>query len=192
MTSRPLETIPGNLRDGYKQLQPGSMQHVDQLTTERRTNIELRNQSFYTADGQLYTTQKRKSLWAITRLPQNLVLQHIDDAYESLRTDGNYFPPADEAKASFQHKDTVVIDMNGLKLQKDNDEYGHFVLDPKKVKKLNSEQKKAAVRLFGPDEESFGLNMEMLAGAKKLPFVFALMPEYVQHTLENFAKLVVP
>ncbi|MBS3121014.1 hypothetical protein J4420_04825 [Candidatus Woesearchaeota archaeon] len=43
-----LESITKNLRDGYKQLQPGTMLHVDELMNERQTNAELRTQWFYT------------------------------------------------------------------------------------------------------------------------------------------------
>ena len=184
-----LESIPGDLR-AYAQLKPESMLHGYELTNERRTcpdekiRAELRNNPFYTADGQLYTTKKIDVLWGITLRAQNLVLQHLADAYRQLTQNRNYFPPAAEAKVSFKHKDTMVVDLKGLKLVKDNDEYGHFVLDPQKVKKLNSEQKRAAVRLFGPDEENFGLNMEMLKKEGKTPLVFALMPSYVQQTLK--------
>ncbi len=189
MTSRQLETIPGDLL-AYKQLEPGSMLHGYELTTERRTcteeraRAELRNNPFYTADGQLYTVKKRDVLWGITRLPQNLVLRNIDAAYQQLTQTGNYFPLTEEAEASFKHTDTVVVDLKGLKLVKGNDEYGHFKINPQKIRQLNSEQKLAAVRLFGSDEEGFGLNMEMLAEAGKSPFVFVLMPDYVQRTLE--------
>ena len=108
----------------YKELEPGTFQHVDQLTTERRTNQELRNQSFYTADGELYTVQKREHLWVITREPQNLVLENIDEAYRQLTGQGrNYFPDANAAQFSLEHVDSVVVDLKGLKLVKNNDQY---------------------------------------------------------------------
>ena len=66
-----------------------------------------------------------------------------------------------------------------------NDESGHFVVDPRNVKQLNSEQRKAAQRLYGPDEENFGLNMEMFAEARKIPRVSVLIPDYVQDTLRS-------
>ncbi len=178
-----LENVTGNLL-AYKGLEPGSFQHSDQLTTERRTNHRLRSPWFYTADGELYTVQKKGNLWAITREPQNLVLQNIDEAYRQLTGQDNYFPEAEAGRASLDHADTVVVDLKGLKLVKDNDEYGHFVVDPKKVKKLNSEQRKAAQRIYGPDEDNFGLNMEMFAEADKIPYVFVLMPDYVQSRLK--------
>lgn len=182
-----LENITGNLLS-YKELEPGTFQHSDQLSTERRTNHGLRTQWFYTADGEIYTVQKKGCLLAITREPQNLVLQDIDEAYKQLTGQDNYFPEAEAGRASLEHKDTVVVDLKGLKLVKDNDQYGHFVVDPKKTKKLNYEQKRAAQRIYGPDEENFGLNMEMFAKAGKTPYVFVLMPDYVQGKLRSNDK----
>jgi len=182
-----LENVTGSLL-AYKELEPGTFQHVDQLTTERRTNSGLRNQWFYTADGELYTVQTRKHLWVITREPQNLVLENIDEAYRQLTGQGNYFPDANAAQASLDHEDSVVVNLKGLKLVTDNDQYGRFVVNPKAVKKLNSEQRKAAQRIYGPDEENFGLNMEMFAGAGITPHVFVLMPDYVQGTLRSNDK----
>ena len=182
-----LENITGTLL-AYKGLEPGTFLHGDQLTTERRTNIELRNQRFYTADGELYTVQKREHLWVITREPQNLVLENIDDAYRQLTEKGNYFPDAQAAQTSLDHANTVVVDLKGLKLVKDNDQLGHFVVEPRNVKNLNSEQRKAAQRLYGPDEENFGLNMDMFAEAGQTPYIFVLMPDYVQDTLRSNDK----
>jgi hypothetical protein len=188
-----LENISGNLL-AYKELESGTFQHSDRLTTERRTNPitedgqDLRNQWFYTADGELYTVQKGKSLWAITREPQNLVLQNIDEAYRQLTQNGNYFPGAEAGQSALEHDDTVVVDIAGLKLEKDNSVYGHFVINPKKTNKLNSQRKLVAQRIFGSDEENFGLNMEMFAEAGLTPFVYVLTPNYVQKTLKENDK----
>ena len=143
MTSQPFESISGSLL-AYKQIEPDSMLHGYEITMERRTNpneevrTELRNNPFYTADGQLYTVNTKEVLWGITKLPQNLVLQNLEDAYRQLTQTNNYFPSTDEAKTSFTHADTIVIDLKGLKLEKDDAEYGHFVIEPKRVQKLNS------------------------------------------------------
>ena len=45
-----LENITGKLL-AYKNLEPGTFRHADQITFERRANQGLRNESFYTADG---------------------------------------------------------------------------------------------------------------------------------------------
>jgi len=179
-----LETVTGSLL-AYKELEPGTFQHVDQITTERRDNRGLRDRWFYTADGELYTVQKRKHLWVITREPQNLVLRNIDEAYRQLTSQGNYFPDAEAAKTSLEHEDSVVIDLKGLRLARDNDQYGHFAVNPRAVKKLNPEQRRAAQRIYGPDEKKFGLNMEMFAEARKTLYVFVLTPDYVQGALRN-------
>ena len=96
-----LENITGDLL-AYKELEPGTFQHSDQLTTERRTNKALRDEWFHTADGELYTVREGESLWAITREPQNLVLRNIDEAHRQLTGQGNYFPDAAEAESSFE------------------------------------------------------------------------------------------
>jgi hypothetical protein len=188
-----LDNIQGNLLK-YKELELGTFQHSDQLTTERRTNPitedgqDLRNLRFYTADGSLYTVQKGKSLWAITREPENLVLQNIDEAYPQLVQTGNYFPDAKAGQSALEHDDTVVAEIERLELEKENSKYGHFVINPKKTNKLNSQKKLVAQRIFGPDEENFGLNMEMFAKACLTPLIYVLTPSYVQKTLKENDK----
>jgi hypothetical protein len=183
-----LETVAGNLL-AYKELEPDTFQHVDQVTTGRRIDFGLRNKWFYTADGQLYTAQKNRPLWAITREPQNVVLRDIDEAYGQLRSQGNYFPGVEAGRASFGHEDTVVVDLRELGLVAGSGgEYGHFVIDPRAANNLSSEQRRAAQRIYGPDEDNFGLNMEMFAEAGITPCVFVLMPEYVQVALGNNGK----
>lgn len=179
-----LENVIGNLL-AYKQLEQGTFQHADQLTTERGSNQRLKDQWFYTADGEIYTVQKKGCIWAITREPQNLVLQDIAEAYRQLTDQGNYFPDTNAARASLDHENTVVVDLNGLELVKGNDVSGYFVVDPKQTKKLNSEQRRAAQRIFGPDEDTFGLNMDMFAEDRKIPYIFVLRPDYVQRTLKS-------
>jgi hypothetical protein len=199
-----LDNVTDNLRNGYKQLAPGSMRHGYELMNERRTctdkklRNELRNNPFYTADGLLYTVQNEKVLLGITRLPQNLVLRHIDDVFTQLIQTDVYFPPADEARASFEHDDTVVVDLKGLNLMEGgykfgynfgydhfSDKYGHFVVDPRTYEYLNSQQKRVAQRLFGPDEENFGQNIEMLVKAGISPHILVLLPKYAYRRLKE-------
>ena len=181
-----LETLTGDLRT-YRQLEKGTFQHADQLTAERRTNPELRGQWIYTADGNIYGKEKRKDIWAITREPQNLVLQNLEQAFADLTNPliNNYFPDSAKAKKALRHPDTVIVDVKGLELEKDSVEYGHFVVDPKNVKRLNSQQNLAVLRIFGPDEANLAQNMETFAQAGKSPYVFVLLPSYVNGTLAS-------
>lgn len=185
-----LENVVGDLL-AYKKLIPGTFQHADQLTTERRTNSGLRNQCFYTADFNLYTIQKRKYLWAITRESQNLILQNVNEAAEHWLKAGyfvNYFPDAKEAQTSLEHPDTVVVDLKGLELLDDHGNMKCFIVDPKNLKKLNSQQRIVAQRIYGPDEENFGLNMEMLAEIGESLRIFAKPPDELKYYLRKYHK----
>lgn len=62
-----LETVEGNLHDGYNKLVPGTFQHVDQLMNGRQKDKTLRYQLFYTADGQGYFANGTEVEWVITR-----------------------------------------------------------------------------------------------------------------------------
>ncbi len=123
-----LENFFGNLKDAYKQLQPGTMLHVDQLINERRTNEELRNQWFYTADGEIYFLDgvSKTPTLAITREAQNPVLQHIDDAFDQLLNNHNYrVLQADFAKA-LTAPDTVLVALPNLRLQGNDAEWRYL------------------------------------------------------------------
>ena len=185
-----LETITGNLRDAYKQVQPETMLHVDQLMKERRINRELRNVGFYTADGQLYFLageEKTPSL-AMTRQPQNLVLRHIDDAFTQLVETANYHPDVTEAQQAIEAPDTVVIDLTKLRLEKHNDEYSALVISTTKYdKKLNAEERKLAERVY-EQGDNFVANMRMLSDAGiSETRVFMLNPKYVQKEAKDGA-----
>ena len=189
MTQRQLESIRGDLR-AYQQLKPGSMRHVDELMNERRTHPDkqvrqkLRNFWFYTADGELYRAKgkKRTPQWAITRLPHNLVLNHLDDAFSKLTGTGcNYYPDSQEAERAFRAKDTEVFDLTRLRLKKENDDYCFLPIDTQNYEKnLNAEEKRAAQRVFGKGK-NFALNMKMLKDAKiNEARIYVLSPQYVQ------------
>ena len=184
-----LETITGNLRDAYQQLQPGTMLHVDQLMNERRTHAdgqvrqELCNQWFYTADGEVYFLDgagKTPTL-AITREAHNPVLQHIDDAFEQLTQNHNYRLSQTDAGKAVSALDTVLIALPKLRLYKHDSEFSYLVIGttPRKYGKLNEEERKFAERVYG-QEDDFVQNMKMLDKAKiDETRIFVLNPDYV-------------
>ncbi len=45
-----LETIVNNLRDGYRELEPSSFLHANELLAEQAGDVELQNKSHYVAD----------------------------------------------------------------------------------------------------------------------------------------------
>ena len=181
-----LETIAGDLRT-YAKLQPGTMLHVDELMKERRSNPELCDQSFYTADGELYFLQGKKKTptLAITREKDNLVLRHLDDAFTQLTTTGNYRPNVQEVQQSIDAPETVLIDLTKLRLQGNDAEWRYLGISTTEYDKLRPEERTLAERVYGQGDE-FGASLAMLheAGIKETR-VYVLNPVYVQKEAEQ-------
>ena len=186
-----LETITGNLRDGYKQLQPGTMLHVDQLMNERRTNEELRRNSFYTADGEIYLLDgaRKTPTLAMTREAHNPVLQNIDAAFEQLVNNHNYRVSQTDVQQTLAASDTILVALPNLRLNNKHDvEFSYLPLGttPAKYNKLNDEERKLAQRVYG-QEDDFAQNMKMLkdAGIGETR-IWVLNPDYVRkHAAEG-------
>jgi len=185
-----LETITGNLKDGYNQLQPGTMLHVDELMNERRTNEELRNQYFYTADGEVYLLHgaRKTPTLAITREAYNPVLRNIDDAFEQLTKKHNYRVGKADMQQALTAPDTVLIALPKLRLSEHDSEFQYvaFGTTPAKYNKLNDEERSLAGRVYGQGDD-FAKNMKMLkdAGINDTR-IWLLNPDYVQkHAAEG-------
>src|SRR3989344_6864946 len=122
LTAKPasLMTIMGDLRT-FKQFEPSSLPHVDQLMNERRDNPELQDRSYYTPDGLVYFLEKGTPMLAVTRADHNPVLKHIDDAFDVFQSGlfcpGNVYPISEEdAKDSINAVDTEIFDLTKLRL----------------------------------------------------------------------------
>ncbi|MBS3123116.1 hypothetical protein J4437_00615 [Candidatus Woesearchaeota archaeon] len=122
LTAKPasLMTIMGDLRT-FKQFEPSSLPHVDQLMNERRDNPELQDRSYYTPDGLVYFLEKGTPMLAVTRADHNPVLKHIDDAFDvfqrGLFCPGNVYPISEEdAKDAINAVDTEIFDLTKLRL----------------------------------------------------------------------------
>ena len=187
MTSNTLETITGNLKDAYKQIQPGTMQHVDQLMTQRRTNPELRSQWFYPADGAVYSVDNGTPTLRMTREAVNPVLNNIDDAFTQLTTTHNYTVLPSDFDAVKSAADTIAIDVTKLTLQGNEKEWGYLAISTTEYNTLNPEQRKLAERVYGQGTD-FVANMQMLndAGITETK-VYVLNPEYIKEHAKNGA-----
>ncbi len=179
-----LETITGNLKEGYKQLQSGTMLHVYELMNERRDNHELRTQWFYTADGEVYFLDgvRKTPTLAMTKEAHNPVLQNIDDAFDQLTGKGNYTVLDQDFKQALAAPDTLLITLPNLRLSKHDAEFSYlpFGTTPAKYAKLNDEERNFAERVYGQGDD-FAKNMKMLkeAGIGETR-IWLLNPEYVQ------------
>ena len=188
-----LRTIKGNFL-AYKRLEPGTFQHADQLITAGRKDSYLRRGSWYTADGEVYTSQKGKVLWGITRGAQNKALNLMDVSdvgtrdrvvYDALTTCGNYYTYDEEP---FTHPDTAVVEVRGLHLRREgcDESSGYFTFKPEKTNLLSSQQQVAIRRIFGGARKTdFEQNMTRLAREKVEPRVRVLMAGYIREKLKG-------
>ena len=198
MTLDRLVNIRGDLREAYNKAVAGTVLHADQLMDERRTRPvtperdDLRDQSFYTADGHGYfSTSDGDIEWAITREADNLVLRHLNDAVNSsydqlvntVVNTGNYRPDNTEAQAAKNADGTVVVKMNQLRLSGTEKEWRYlqirtkdgFIQTEDGYQVPNAEEQKAMTRLgYTPQ------NLHMLKEAGKTETkIYILNPTYV-------------
>ena len=180
MTIDTFVNIPGNLRDACNAAVPGTLRHVDELMTERRSDVSLRNLGFYTPDGELYFMDGNKPTLAMTREADNLVLRHIDDAFAQLTSGGNYHPSVTEATSAIKASATEIFDLNELKLKRYDDEFSAMAVSTTKYDQLSPEQRRLAERVYGKGDD-FVLNMAMLKQAGiDTTRVYVLNLEYVK------------
>lgn len=179
-----LENIEGNLKNAYKLIVPGTMQHADELMNARRTDRTLRDFFFYTADGNFYFMENGKPYWAITREPENLILCHIDEAFPQLTQQQNYCPDPEEMADVLAAEDTVLIDLSQCLLSGNDDEWRYIGIGtgPERYNQLTAEGRKAAERIFGQGDD-FAANMQMLSSANiQETRIYVLNPTYIaQH-----------
>ena len=175
-----LETILGNLRNAYKEVEPGTMLHVDALQAARIKDVSLRTVGFWAADGMIYHLVDGFPHLAMTRERENPVLRHIDDAFAQLGETGNYRPSREDVASALASEQTVDIDLTSLHLQGNDAECGYLPISPQEYSSLNTEERKLAERVHGSGD-AFAATMKMLAdGGIKETKVYVLNPVYVR------------
>ena len=176
----------GPLAKTFAKLDPKTIQHSDEITSQRRDNEELRNQWFWTADFAMYQMEGSDAVLYLARRPNNLIFQNIEEATSQLIKTGNFIPSRDDAEKVAKAKSTLRLNLSGLGLERNDSEYSFFAFnlaDPK----LNKEQRKAVQRVYG--RKDFKENMKMLAeaGVSTTRF-YTLTPDYVkEHTKKGSA-----
>ena len=164
MTIDTFVDIHGNLKVAYDELRRGTMRHVDQLMTERRTNKRLRGLSFYTADGFIYFVDGETVKLAITREQNNIFLSHLDYVIVQNPLD-DFCPHRDLVRKALDARTTEVFDLSKLELDYRDRENSFLYIPTTGYDDLNPEQRRFAERLFGKDND-FVLNMKMLKKAR--------------------------
>jgi len=179
-----LETITAALAKGYKQLEPNSFRTSAELTSERRTNNELRRQPFYTANFGMYSVEDKEAILYFGGREANPILANIDEVCSQLIKTGNYkIKPKDNqaVKDSVKLGNTLKVKLSNLDLEKHNDEFSFFKIDTADyASSLSKHQRALAERIYGQGND-FAENMKMLskAGISKTR-VYVLNQDYVK------------
>src|SRR3989338_631654 len=198
MTVDDLVTIEGKLRDTYRQLRPGSMQHVDQLMDQRRINPitkygdDLRNLTFYAADGVIYLLEGinvKDPYLVITREPHNPFLKNIDDALDQFTKNRNYPVLEKDSDGALKAKEKKVISLRRLRLFDYDEEFSYLLIGTNGTIKddgggfeVPNQEEQALMDRFGFTSE----NLAMLKNAKiSETRIYVLNPVYVRKHAEK-------
>jgi len=204
-----LETLMGTLAQTLPQLDRGTILHSDELTTERRTNPELRKMLFYTADSTVYTVEREKregllgkirsffrldkeAIWYLGRGETNPIFNNIEEATQQLIRTGNYILRREkrgEIDAVITAEDTLKVKLSDLRLQGKGNVFRYFEIDTANYDSLNEHQRIVAERVYGSGED-FIENMKMLneAGIGKIE-IYVLNPSYVKQNVPQNGAL---
>ena len=182
-----LETITASLANGYKQLKPDTFQTSAELTTERRTNTELRDRWLYTANFAMYIVENGEAVLYFGGREANPILKNIDEACAQLLAANTYRVKEEDRQAvieSVESKHTLRIELSKLFLIKLNNETAYFEIDTSNYNQLNTAQRAFAERVYGAGND-FVQNMDMLKKAGKTRVrVYVLNHDYVkEHVL---------
>ena len=206
---RTLENLVGPLAEIFSQFDRSTLRHSDQLTTERRTNPELRNERFYTADSAVYTVEKggkkgllgkirsslgrdKEAFLYLGRGETNPVFNNIEEATQQLIRTGNYILPKEkreEIDAVITAEDTLKVKLSDLRLQGNNNVFRYFGVDTANYDSLNEHQRRVAERVYGSGDD-FVENMKMLneAGMRRTR-IYVLNPDYVKRNVPQDGAL---
>lgn len=154
-----LEDIKGTLVAAVNRATRGTILCSDQLMKERRTNSSLMDHNYHTGDGIVYSVDNYRPTLRITREAVNPVFKNIHCAPGHLMHDGIYPLSYDDFKAVKADPETVTVDLTKWRLHGGEGKFryifvGNCVYNP--------EEEKLVHRLFGPSEEEFHANLEML------------------------------
>ncbi|MEK6969210.1 MAG: hypothetical protein AABW48_02165 [Nanoarchaeota archaeon] len=198
MTSKKqsLETITGTLYECVTQCVPETALTSAELTTERRDktterrdNADLRGRWLWTANFPLYQIEDGEAVLYFGGRKANPLFNNIREATNQLKANQNYRPTEKDITAvleSVKSGDTLRVELSDLNLDKLNDEFSYFEINPNKIARLNSVQRALAERVYDSGND-FVENMKMFAKAEINPRIYVLNPEYVQKEARNGA-----
>lgn len=178
-----LETITGSLEIALAKADRKTIQHAWEITNDRRENVELREQWFWTADFPMYRMEDGDAVMYFASGEHNLVFSNIEAAARQIKSTGNYLPSRkEEARVVRSAKTgrTLRVPLSALGLREENDERCYFEIDTGRYDSLNPSQRALAERIYGRGKD-FHLNMRVLREEGKVTVtkIYVLNPEYI-------------
>lgn len=179
-----LETITGSLENALAKADRRTIQHAWEITNDRRTQPELREQWFWTADFPMYRLEGGEAVLYFAPGELNLVFANIAEAAPQIKATGNYMPPKkDEARVvrSAKGGKTLRVPLADLGLQEENAERCFFEIDTAGYDGLTPAQRALAERIYGGGED-FRLNMKVLREEGKVTVtkIYVLNPKFIR------------
>ena len=186
-----LETITDNLLNGYNRLKSKSFKDSAQITRERRTNSELRNQWFYVANvaGYEHSEDGSVSVSLGDNVAFNSVIgkDNIEAFCNDLLSDKKYQLSEEQTDklADLEQKNHVTkVNYSNLGLQKYNDAVSFLEIDTSNFNGLNESETALAKMVYGKSD--IKKNMEMLAenGIEKTR-IYVMSEKWVRENAEK-------
>jgi len=194
----------GSLRETVPKFKPGTIQHADEINSQRIEDTELRDNYFYTADFPLYRLERGKPVLRLARENNNLIFQNLDTAVDQLLENGNYVPEKEAVTKVVRSRTTLKIELGKLRLRKLDEEFSFLEINTGDYKvidsvgdrhQMNAEEKKLAERVYGSMKKDFEEEPSKFEAYMKLlnddgngiekTRVYVLNPEYVKKTIKE-------
>jgi len=193
----------GTLKESYSRVKPETVQHSDEIQTDRLTDEGLRNVWFWTADFPMYRVEDDKgnavqgravedgeAVLYLARREHNLVFQNIEEATDQLIRTNNYVVENQEDIESMVNAEsTVRIVLSNLGLKRHNDEFSYIELNTKTL----AEGREAVLEQYGEDVTAFvdrvhgdagyekeGIGDLLAEKGRNITRIYVLNPEYVK------------
>ena len=191
-----LENIMVEDAEDLSKLDRNTIQHSDEINTERANNEALRKEwrgsftSIMTADCAVYTVEDGEVVLYLTRGKYNLILNNFEEAIKQLKENGSYVPKKDELEKAINAETTLRIKISDLGKLRDMDSFVAFVVDPRYLRALNDSQRHLTERAYGQNDD-LEKNIAALSFVE-VTGIFLLNPDYVKTNVKEGGALVQP
>lgn len=173
---------------------PSTVQCSDEITKDRKTDIDLRNIWLWTANTALYRIEDSEAVLYFSRgdtsRRANPILKNLDEAKTQLLNTQNYRPSQEDIAAvvgSVETGETTRFKLSDLSLQRHDDEFSYFEIDTENYNNLNETQRQFAEMVYGSGDD-FKEAMNTLRTSKqkiKTTRIYVLNEDYVKNKVKG-------